>query len=799
MTHVYYEQYFHKSIPTTSKPNTHYMVETTSSIPTGRISKTDQAIQCMFWEGKLVKHNNDLYKVIADSEEKPYKPIIKKVDGKIEVHYKIRLLVDRKTTSGKVEDNYSKIVNQDVLTSLTKKEEENVRTVEFNLNRYNSSILSASTLNKDCSRTWRNPKFNERHPPRLLSLPETLSFLEETKIRSNKLVELAQYIRLTHSSELQLLNVLSTPFLYITPEWQLLNFDAAWVISNKRNIIVSSEHKMEAWVYSLAHEKKTFYIRCKDMVVDYQKSKYRIHGNAERSLISNEILVKKIIDGLDYYTTKNLMELEKELSDLMVDLFYDEAISLGISEERMNELIHDFENEPGRFILNDQQRAAVKNCLYNRLSIITGFPGTGKTTIMECVFYIRARINKLENISVSAPTGLAFKNIFDKLSKRNIGEKTVQLDSSASGTVHKCVYINFPNILNSSISDNKVYTKDIIDYHLHREQKKKETGMTELNLCVADEVSMLDIFIFKRLLLFCKRLGCQLILIGDSNQLPSVGPGAVLKSILESGIFENNIVKLNKICRQDTGALLNGILKMANGEILGESDFDESSLYFLPISEYEGDRFVRKFFDLFDEHSLTKDNTKVVCFNSNPNSPINTVDLNIILQARYNRSGIVICSPFEGSSKMTKFRFRVGDSIMLSQNGMQPDNHGEELYRVNGDEAVILDSSSDFINIRYMGDSESSFTQISTNTLYSDYVLSYALTVHKAQGSQYPNIVFMPGDSPFVKKELVFTAISRAKDKCIVLANMDKFKLSQTKTEKKPSIFMKEFITTSIS
>ena len=801
MTHICYEDRIHKSVPTTSKSKTHYMVEATSFIPTGKIPKTDQVIQCMFCEGGIVKHNNEFYNIIPESEEKPYKPITTKVDGKIEVHYKIRLLVDRNTISGKVEENHSKIVNQDVLTSLTKKEEERVRTVSFYLNRYNAGILSASSLNRDHSvRTWKNSQFNERHPPHLLSLPETLPFLEETKIRPSKLSELVQHIRQTHRSELQLLNVLLNPFLYITPEWQLFNFDSAWFIANKRSIMVPSEVKMEAWVYSLVHEKQTFYIRCKDMVVDYQKSKYKIHGNAQRSLLSNEILVQKTIDGLDYYTTQDLMDLEKELSDLIVDLFYGEPIYLGISEEIMNILINEFESEPGRFTLNDQQRAAVKNCLYKRLSIITGFPGTGKTTIMECVFYIRARINKLENVSVSAPTGIAYKNISDKLSEIKIGDKKVSFDSSASGTLHKCVYINYPNILNSINSDTKVYTKDIIDYHLHREQKKKETGMTDLSLCVIDEVSMVDIFIFKRVLLFCKKFGCQLILIGDSNQLPSIGPGTVLKSILESEIFDDNIVKLNKICRQNTGALLNGILKMANGDIIGSSDFDKSSLYFLPISEYEGDRFnVRKFFDLFDEHSLTKDNTKVVCFNSSPKFPINTVDLNIILQARYNRSGIVICSPFEDSSKMTKFRFRVGDSIMLCQNGMQPDNNGEEKYRVNGDGADIMDTSSDLIKIRYIGDNESSFTQISTNTLYSDYSLAYALTVHKSQGSQYPNIIFMPGDSPFVKKELVFTAISRATQNCFVLANMDSFKLSQTKTEKKPTILMKEFITTSIS
>ena len=838
MAQLFYEENFHTIVPTTSKSKEYYSVDSKLA-HNGKIPKSDRAVLCMHNEGDIVEYKGDFYRIISDTETTPldtdkkqFKPIIKKVGGKIEVHYKIQRLVDKNTTTGKIKDNYSTIVIQDELIILTKKDKERIMTMEYNLNKYNSSIYNASVLHQFsfnmpatraemnglerllCAssmrkgvdkygtiRTWRNPQFNVDHPPRLLTLPETMRLLDNTKIRPNKLIELGQHIRTTHNSELQLLNVLSNPFRYITPEWQLLNFDSAWFIANKHRLIVSSEDKKKAWTYSYFHEKNAFYISCKIIEIDYEKNKYKIYGSSSKSLLSNDILIRKSIDGIQCYTTEHLMTIEKELSDLMVELFHEQPIS-GISLDRMNELIHDFESETPpdghlvRFKLNEQQRIAVRKCLYKRLAIITGFPGTGKSTVMECVFYIRARLNKLNNISVSAPTGLAFKNIFDKLEKVKIGEKTITLDRSASGTTHKCIYVNFPNILNNSLkeSDSKIHTKDIIEYHLHKKQKEREIGMTELNVCIIDEVSMLDIFIFKRVLGFCKQLGCQLILIGDPNQLPSVGPGAILKSIVDS-CFDDNIAKLDKICRQDTGALLNGILKMANGGILSNPDFDETSLYFRPIHEYEGDRFnIRKFFQLFDEHSLTKKNTKVICFHSKEKYPINTIDLNIVLQSRYNPTGQVIPSPFEGSSKVSSFRFRVGDSILLTHNGMQYNDNREEQYRVNGDEATILDISPDgFINIQYTTD-KSSFTQISSNTLYGDYILSYALTVHKAQGSQYDNIVFIPGDSPFIKKELVFTAISRARQKCIVLANMDNFKHSQTNVEIKPTIFMKEFI-----
>jgi ATP-dependent exoDNAse (exonuclease V) alpha subunit len=813
MAQVYYEEKIHPIVSTTSKSTDHYLVDPNFA-PSGKIPKSDQAILCMYTEGDIIEYKEDFYRIIPETDtttvetlfgKKPFQPIIKKVDEKIEVYYRIQRLVDKNTTTGKIKDNYSTIVIQDELITLTKKDKDRIRTIEFNLNKYNSSIYNSSVLNKDCTgRIWKNRQFNSYYPPCLLSLPQTMTLLDDTNIRTNKLIELGQHIRQTHSSELQLFNVKSNPFLYITPEWQLFNFDAAWYIANKYRLIISSEEKMEAWIYSYVHEKNTFYIPCWRIEIDYSKYKYKIYGSSPKSLLSNDILILKSIDGVQYYTTEKLMTIEKKLSDLIVELFYEEPIS-GISLDRMNDLIHEFESETDpdgnlvRFTLNEQQRIAVRKCLYNRLAIITGFPGTGKSTVMECVFYIRARLNKLNNISVSAPTGIAFTNIFDKLKHVKIGEKKIELDKSASGTTHKCVYVNFPNILNNFLKESdKKHTKEIIGYRPHEEQKERELGMIQLNLCIIDEVSMLDIFIFKRLLGFCKQLGCQLILIGDPNQLSSVGPGAVLKSIIDSCYFENNIAKLNKICRQDTGALLNGILKMANGGVISNTDFDETSLCFRPIHEYEGERFnIRKLFQLFDDNSLTKENTKVICFNSDSKQPINTIDLNIVLQYRYNPAGKVIPSPFEGSSKVSAFRFRVGDIILLTQNGIQENENHEEQYRVNGDEATILGISPDgYINIRYMTDNPTSVTKISTNILYGDYILSYALTVHKAQGSQYDNIVFIPGESTFIKKELVFTAISRAKQKCIVLANMDKFKHSQTNVEVKPTIFMKEFITT---
>lgn len=327
MAQVYYEEKFHPIVSTTSKSTDHYLVHPKFA-PSGIIPKSDKAVLCMYREGDIVKYEEDFYKIISSSEITPHEPIAKKTDGRIEIHYKVRLLVDKNTITGKIEDNKSIEVNQDLLIRVLKTDKERIQTIEFNLIRYNSSIFNASYYDSRGSLTWRNPQFNTYHPPRLLSLPETMELLEDTNVRPNKLTELGQHIRQSHSSELQLLNVKSNPFRYITPEWQLFNFDAAWFIAYKYGIRASSEEKMEAFTYSLAHEEKSFYILSDRIGKKYSIYQQKINGNNQRPLLSNSILVRKTIDGVEYYTTILLMNIERELSDLMVGLFHERPISL---------------------------------------------------------------------------------------------------------------------------------------------------------------------------------------------------------------------------------------------------------------------------------------------------------------------------------------------------------------------------------------------------------------------------------------------------------------------------------------
>ena len=138
-----------------------------------------------------------------------------------------------------------------------------------------------------------------------------------------------------------------------------------------------------------------------------------------------------------------------------------------------------------------------------------------------------------------------------------------------------------------------------------------------------------------------------------------------------------------------------------------------------------------------------------------------------------------------------KFEFRVGDRIILTTNESQSDIYHKEHYRVNGDEAEITRIEKDIVYIKYFGSTEHF---ISINSLYLSYQLSYALSVHKSQGSQYDNVVFILDNIYNIDKPVIFTAISRAKERCFVISEMDKFTKAQKIVNEKPSLFMKEFL-----
>jgi hypothetical protein len=790
---------FYTKIAQTPKSKTHFLVE--DPLEGMKELRMDQAIECFFKFSDIVKFDGDYWKIIRTDDHPPntqlppYEPKIKFVGGNIECQYRIQLLVDSNTMNYKMDDNKTLIVNQTLLEGLSKKDSDNIKSMAYNTNRYNFIIFMLSRFDskKQSRRSWKDIHFNSDADPALVSLPYVQKLIDEIKISQDKIAEIGYHIKMSKLSHLQLRFIKIDPFSFIMENWQLYRFDKADYIDRVNGVNTPDETRLKAWINSFVHEKNTFYIPKKQLEIKYEQEKYIIFKKKPRHLLSCDILVLKEIEHEQYYTTEILMNIERELGDTMIELFHGNEISLGLSIDQISDDIREFENDIDidgnpRFTLNEKQRQAVINCLTKRLSIVNGFPGTGKTTIMECVAYIRAKHNKLDNMSISAPTGMAFKNISDKLECIKVGTKTHTINLSASGTTHKSVYIDFPRVYATETTQSSISNLIRHDWN----QEYRDEPISNIDTCIIDEVSMLDIHLFSYILKWCKVFNSQLTLIGDENQLASIGPGCILHSIISCGVFNHNIVKLDQICRQSGGCLLTGILQMANYKILRQPNFDNDTLVFHPMLDYSIDSKIdskinpTKIKDLFTENGLTCENTKVLCYHTDNKKPINTDGLNLILQNMFNPDGTPILSPTGGG-----ILFRTGDRVILQKNMDQTDTLGVDAYHPNGDEAEIIRFDSDTVIIKYL---TGSIVAISINTLYDKYKLSYALSVYKSQGSQYPNIVFIISNNSYgLDKQMVFTGISRAQKRCFIISDMVNFIKIQKINKQKPSIFMKEF------
>jgi len=272
-------------------------------------------------------------------------------------------------------------------------------------------------------------------------------------------------------------------------------------------------------------------------------------------------------------------------------------------------------------------------------------------------------------------------------------------------------------------------------------------------------------------------------MIGDPNQLPSVGPGIILNKIIDSNMFP--IVSLTKIKRQTEGRLVHNIFKMTN-DIVTLSDLSDNTMSIIPVRKFVANDIINisEIIKLIQEHNLKKEDSKFISY-YNEKHLWNVVSLNKILQDIYNPESdeIPAVTRFEPD-----YIFRIHDKIIRCEN-----DYSEKNMRANGEEACILSYSNRKVNICYSGKNDNP-EYIDVETLYESFKLNYCSTIHKSQGSQYKNVVFIiqPGQNRIDKKS-IYTAISRAQEKCIVISYPNDFVSLQTNNNNnKISLFLEE-------
>lgn len=429
-----------------------------------------------------------------------------------------------------------------------------------------------------------------------------------------------------------------------------------------------------------------------------------------------------------YYMEANTATMLREL-----DITYD------VADAEIEQRIHKIEKQTG-MELDEHQVQAVKEAVRNGLLVITGGPGTGKTTTINTII----RYFELEGMDIflAAPTGRAAKRM----------SETTGFEAR---TIHRMLE------LNGGMEGNAGF-------------ERNETNPLETDVVIIDEMSMVDITLMNSLLKAIAP-GTRLILVGDINQLPSVGPGSVLKDIIQSETF--NVVMLTKIFRQaSTSDIIVNAHKINRGE---EVSLDNKSMDFFFLKRYEADIIINVVLQLVKQ-KLPKfvDATPydIQVLTPMRKGLLGVERLNGILQHYLN--------PPDKSKREKEHGdmvFREGDKVMQTKNNYQLEweictkfgltvDKGMGIF--NGDMGIIAEIN-DFAETMTVEFDEGRKVEYSYKLL-DELELAYAITIHKSQGSEYPAVVIplLNGPSMLMNRNLLYTAVTRAR-KCVTLVGND--------------------------
>ena len=626
--------------------------------------------------------------------------------------------------------------------------------------------------------------------------------VEQFKIRPKKLYRYFHYIKYNSGKKtaLTLELLLQNPFEFISFQNQFISYKDAMNICQENGTFPELRVRIVAWIYDYFIGKQNkYYISENDsekLYTEFLSEFVKEKAQAEQILFGGEILIQMKFGQKIFYTTREFIDHEKMIGDMVLDLFHhdddddtendendendhaddhekiEEHIKLYIKKQNKD----DFQFEP------EQLEAIHKGCALKRgeLFNITGPPGTGKSTIVNCI--VNYKLDRDSSIAIMAPTGLAQKNLKNSCKYDTVHDKNKKIIFS---TLHRA--INFTFVV--------------------QKKQKEDSASTEPfepfvpDMLIVDEASMVDLDLFYKLLKACKQFHTSLILIGDVNQLPPVGPGIPFESIIDSELFHTT--KLTKIKRQD-GNLREVIQKLNTPNGLASSDFDGTSSIF--IEAKTSDQIEKAVTGIY-HHELGR----------NPDADIHTMcaqrekgvfHLNPVIQTLKNGKSVeLFVKKYDNGHQ---HRFYEGDLVMRTENDYKDENN----VRVNGDVGTIHESrvkAKKFgrdvyeyrYTVKYIGGSDelNEETNLSVEDVRDAFVPFYASTVHKMQGLQKSTIVFIvsPEHSFCLtnenSKKLVYTAISRCKANFYVVGDKNLFTRSQQPkgTSVYPTQFMKQF------
>ncbi len=438
---------------------------------------------------------------------------------------------------------------------------------------------------------------------------------------------------------------------------------------------------------------------------------YMVVETVFRDMVEKDMLRTEDWGGQRFIYPEYLYRAETGVAHMLLAL-RDHPESLGkVDEEKIME---EWEAEAG-IELAEAQKEAIRSSLKFGVFALTGGPGTGKTTIIKGILSVLKRAGC--KVLLAAPTGRAARRL-----EAAAGEK--------AQTVHR-----------------------MLEYNVSGTFGKNAEDLLEAQAVIVDEASMLDIALFYHLL-EALPLGCRLVLAGDVDQLPSVGPGSVLKDIIQSGKMP--VVRLREIFRQaEISPIVRNAHRINRGmmpECVSDSDFS--------MMEFEEEEKAAAYITNFYADK-TRDGRWQALQVLSPmhKGACGVRNLNSLLQMRVN-------PPSPEKSEILRpdgTVLRLGDKVMQIRN-----NYEKDVY--NGDIGQIVNIKEKEVTVWYPDRQEDEYVCYSESE-YDELQLAYAMSVHKSQGSEYSQIVLalMPGHYIMLQRNLLYTAVTRAREKVVLV------------------------------
>lgn len=460
-----------------------------------------------------------------------------------------------------------------------------------------------------------------------------------------------------------------------------------------------------------------------------------IEENVIQSTVDGKIKVDTVKDKYCVFTMPYYYcELGVTQNILTFAMAKYDNINIDIEKE-----ISDFEKE-NSISFAASQKEAISGAVKNGIEIITGGPGTGKTTIINCITGIFE--NAGLRVFMAAPTGRAAKRMTEATGKE-------------AKTIHRLLEMGIDR------EEDMMFSKD-------------ESTPLECDVIIIDEASMIDIMLMNNLLKAIG-MGTRIVIVGDVDQLPSVGPGNVLRDLIDSKCVK--VVRLKDIFRQaQESMIIVNAHKVNNGEmpVLNQKDTD-----FFFMSCEDQNKILDTLIELIDKRlpKFNKDWNKMQHIQI-----LSPMRKGILGVGNLNKELQSILNPESGRKKQKEFRdliFRVGDKVMQTKNNYSikwtrigGEGESEGLGIFNGDVGYIEDINEEDSTLTVVFDEE---RKVEYENLYLDELdLAYSITIHKSQGSEFP-VVIMPmfmGPPLLMNRNLLYTGITRAKQMVVLVGSL---------------------------